>query len=105
MHLNTVLAAEIGLALVVMGNYLPKVKSNWFVGVRTPWTLSSEASWRQTHRLAGWLFTLGGLLTFITALVRPDVAPAVMIGVLAASAGASVVYSYFAWKHDPERTA
>jgi uncharacterized membrane protein len=105
MHLNTVLAAEIGLALVVMGNYLPKVKSNWFVGVRTPWTLTSEASWRQTHRLAGWLFTLGGLLTFITALVRPDVAPAVMIGVLAASAGASVVYSYFAWKNDPERTA
>jgi uncharacterized membrane protein len=105
MHLNTVLAAEIGLALVVMGNYLPKVKSNWFVGVRTPWTLTSEASWRQTHRLAGWLFTLGGLLTFITALVRPDVAPAVMIGVLAASAGASVVYSYFAWKNDPERIA
>ena len=105
MHLNAVLAAEIGIALVVMGNYLPKVKSNWFVGVRTPWTLSSEASWRQTHRLAGWLFSLGGLLTFITALVRPDIAPAVMIGALAASAGASVVYSYFAWRNDPERTA
>lgn len=105
MHLNTVLAVEIGIALVVMGNYLPKVKSNWFVGVRTPWTLSSEASWRQTHRLAGWLFTLGGLLTFTTALVRPDVAPAVMIGVLATSAGASIVYSYFVWKNDPERTA
>ena len=105
MHLNAVLAAEIGIALVVMGNYLPKVKSNWFVGVRTPWTLSSEASWRQTHRLAGWLFSLGGLLTFITALVRPDIAPAVMIGALAASAGASVVYSYFAWRNDQERTA
>jgi uncharacterized membrane protein len=104
-HLNTVMAAEIGIALVVMGNYLPKVKSNWFIGVRTPWTLSSEASWRQTHRLAGWLFTGGGLLTFMTALIRPDAAPAVMIGALAASAGASVVYSYFAWRSDPERTA
>jgi len=104
-HLNTVVAAEVGIALLVMGNYLPKVKSNWFVGVRTPWTLSSEASWRQTHRLAGWLFTVSGMLTFATALIRPDFAQIVMIGALAGSAGASIVYSYFAWRNDPQRTA
>ena len=44
MHLNTVLAVEIGIALVVMGNYLPKVKSNWFVGVRKPGTQISETT-------------------------------------------------------------
>jgi uncharacterized membrane protein len=104
-HMNGLLAAEVGIALLLMGNYLPKVKSNWFVGVRTPWTLSSEASWRQTHRLAGWLFTVGGILTVVTALARPDFAPSVMIGAAVAAGGTSVVYSYFAWKNDPARTA
>ena len=102
-HLNTLVAAEFGVALLVMGNYLPKVKSNWFVGVHTPWTLSSEASWRQTHRLAGWLFTVGGSLTFVTAFVRPGLAQVVLIGTLAVAAGTSIVYSYFAWKSDPAR--
>lgn len=104
-HFNALVAAEIGIALLVMGNYLPKVKSNWFVGVRTPWTLSSEASWRQTHRLAGWLFTVSGILTVVTALVRPDLAQAVLAGTLAVAAAASIVYSYFAWRNDPARTA
>jgi uncharacterized membrane protein len=103
-HLNALIAAEVGIALLVIGNYLPKVKSNWFVGVRTPWTLSSEASWRQTHRLAGWLFTVGGTVTFITAFVRPDFAPFALIGTLAVAAGVSIVFSYFVWKGDPART-
>jgi uncharacterized membrane protein len=104
-HVNGLVAAEIGVALLLLGNYLPKVKSNWFVGVRTPWTLSSEASWRQTHRLAGWLFTASGILTVATALAYPDVARTVMLGTLAAAGGTSIVYSYFAWKNDPARTA
>ena len=103
-HLNGLLAAEIGIAFLLLGNYLPKVKSNWLVGVRTPWTLSSDASWRQTHRLAGWLFTLGGLATLATALARPDLAQSVMIGALIVAGGTSTIYSYFAWKHDPART-
>lgn len=104
-HLNGLLAAEVGIACLLLGNYLPKVKSNWFVGVRTPWTLSSEASWRQTHRLAGWLFTIGGILTVATALARPDFAQSVMIGALIVAGGTSTVYSYFAWKNDPARVA
>jgi hypothetical protein len=64
-----------------------------------------QAAWRQTHRLAGWLFTVSGMLTLATALVRPDFAPGVMIGALAGSAGASIVYSYFAWRNDLRRTA
>ena len=104
-HLNTLVAAEIGVALILLGNYLPKVKSNWFVGVRTPWTLSSESSWRRTHRLAGWLFTLGGLLTVTAALSFPELARPVMFGTLMATIVTSFIYSYIVWKHDPQRTA
>jgi uncharacterized membrane protein len=104
-HLNGLVAAEVGIALLLLGNYLPKLKSNWFVGVRTPWTLSSESSWRRTHRLAGWLFTVGGVLTVATALAFPELASRVMIGSLIAAAGTSVIYSYIAWKNDPQRTS
>lgn len=103
-HVNALVPAEIGIALLLLGNYLPKVKSNWFIGVRTPWTLSSESSWRQTHRLAGWLFTVGGVLTVATALAFPEFARQVMIGSLLAAGGTSVIYSYIAWKNDPQRT-
>jgi len=103
--LNGFLVAGAGLALAGLGNYLPKIKSNWFVGVRTPWTLDSDASWRQTHRLAGWLLSIGGALTFATALLWPSVGTSVLVGVLLATVGISVVYSYFAWKGDETRRA
>jgi uncharacterized membrane protein len=55
----------VGLLFIILGNYLPKVKMNWFIGIRTPWTLSSEAVWQKTHRVGGKLFMLSGLI-FIT---------------------------------------
>ena len=48
------------LLFIVIGNFMSKIRPNWFVGVRTPWTLSSKLSWDKTHRLAGWLFMLMG---------------------------------------------
>lgn len=51
----------IGLLLMVIGNYLGKLRSNWIVGIRTPWTLSSEESWVKTHRLGGRFFVAVGL--------------------------------------------
>lgn len=51
----------IGLLLMVIGNYLGKLRSNWFVGIKTPWTLASEESWIKTHRLGGIFFVAVGL--------------------------------------------
>ena len=56
------LALCLCLLFVLMGNYLSTVKLNYFVGVRTPWTLESARVWAKTHRLAGKLFFWGGLL-------------------------------------------
>ena len=61
----------IGALLAGMGNYLGTVKPNIFVGIRTPWTLRSEAVWRKTHRLAGPLWVAGGLLLMGLAWVVP----------------------------------
>lgn len=98
-------AAEAGIALVIIGNYLPKIKSNWFVGVRTPWTLSSEVSWHLTHRLAGRLFVTAGALDVVIALVQPAIAPLVMIATLIIAAVISVVYSYVVWRRDAARAS
>ena len=61
--------AACGLLYVILGNMLPKVKSNFFVGIKTPWALSNSEVWLRTHRLAGYLFFFGGLLTIALAFI------------------------------------
>lgn len=55
----------IGLLFIAIGNYLSKVKPNWFLGIRTPWTLSSEPVWQKTHQVGGKLFILAGIIMII----------------------------------------
>lgn len=55
-----------GFALVIVGNYLPKCKQNYTIGIKIPWTLNSEENWNRTHRLAGWVWTAGGLVIIIS---------------------------------------
>ncbi len=66
---NFILIA-IGLMFVLLGNLLPKIPSNFYMGVRLPWTLSSETVWRKTHRLAGWCFSISGLTLLIVGLIN-----------------------------------
>lgn len=81
---------------------LTRVRPNWIFGVRTPWTLSSERSWRETHRVAGYGLVLVGLMALVLALlgVGQIVLPlSVGVGVTALVA---TVWSYIAWKRDPD---
>jgi len=100
------LVVSLGIAALfcVLGNYLGKVRSNFFIGVRTPWTLTSEISWNKSNRLAGKLFMLSGLLV---ALAACTLGARVTTGVLVLStlftAVVSIVYSYEVWKVDPNR--
>src|ERR1035437_10349041 len=63
-----VLIALIGAFDAVFGNYLQTVKPNYFIGIRTPWTLENEQTWRSTHRMAGRMWMAGGLLIMIMSL-------------------------------------
>ena len=95
--------AGIGAFFIVIGVILPKVHPNWFVGIRTPWTMTSDLSWNSTHRLGGWLFAVIGAATLVTGFIMPKAA----LWVLLAGGGAVVValfaYSYVVWKGDPAR--
>lgn len=60
--------AVLGLLFMVIGNYLPKTRSNWFLGIRTPWTLSNEEIWKKTHKLGGYMFLGCGLAILVGSL-------------------------------------
>jgi uncharacterized membrane protein len=89
--------AGVGLLLIVMGNFMGKVTRNFFVGIRTPWTLASEEVWLRTHRLGGRLFVLAGLVLVVSALLGGAswILAAVAIG---AAALLSVLYSYVVYR-------
>ena len=90
-----ILLALAALMVAGVGNYLTTVKPNWFVGIRTPWTLQSDSVWRKTHRMGGRLMVAGGILAAILALVVPAPYTVVsVLGVVLLSALIPVLYSY-----------
>jgi len=101
--INTVIPFAVGVLFVVLGNMMGKIRPNWFVGIRTPWTLSSKASWNKTHRVGGWLFILMGLSIAASGLIRTAWAYVVMAIVVASALVWMIVYSYLVWRDDPDR--
>jgi len=59
----------IGIVLILYGNYLPKNRQNYVIGYRTPWTLNNADNWSKTHRLAGRLWVIGGIIMIVQAFV------------------------------------
>ena len=90
----------IGLLFMIIGNVLPRTRSNWWMGIRTPWTMENENVWRATHRLAGKTFMLGGAVTVIAALLPPSVRPWIAIGALCIAGFIPVIYSYVVWRRE-----
>jgi uncharacterized membrane protein len=101
--MTTVVGLAMGVLFIVLGNVMGKIRPNWFVGVRTPWTLSSKLSWTKTHRLAGWLFIAMGLLAVAWAILQSAWMFGVMITVDIACGISLVVYSYLVYRKDPAR--
>lgn len=92
-----------GLLVASTGNLMGKVRPNYFVGIRTPWTLTSKRAWVKTHRVGGWVMTAFGLAIALAGLLG---AGSIMAPLGAAGGAAAVglaVYSFFVWRSDPER--
>jgi uncharacterized membrane protein len=99
-QVDRLLPVGVGLLLVFLGNYLTRIEPNWFIGVRTPWTLSSDAVWRKVHRTAGWLFVIGGLVIAVGAFAPRSAFVPLFIVTIVAAAGIPVVQSYVLWKRE-----
>ena len=59
----------LGLVFVAIGNYMPKCKQNYTIGIKIPWTLASEENWNRTHRLAGWVWVGGGIVMLLSGFL------------------------------------
>ena len=88
--------AGTGLLFVVLGNFMGKLTKNFFVGIRTPWTLASDEVWLRTHRLGGKLFVLAGVALFIAGLLGGGTVP--LLVAVAVAGGIPVVYSYLLYR-------
>ncbi|MBK7427990.1 MAG: SdpI family protein [Saprospiraceae bacterium] len=85
--------------IVTFGNYMPRLKPNYFVGIRTPWTLEHPEVWSKTHRFSGRLWMIVGIiLLIIYAIFYNRLTPALAIIAIISLAFISVIYSFIAYK-------
>ncbi|WP_064579657.1 SdpI family protein [Streptobacillus moniliformis] len=59
----------VGIFLIVVGNYIPKTRQNYTVGIRTPWTLNNEENWNKTHRFGGKILVISGIMTILSVFI------------------------------------
>lgn len=89
----------IGILFIVIGNYLPKCKQNYTIGIKLPWTLHSEQNWNLTHRFSGFVWVLGGILIIIlNCISNVQVYTIGFFGILIVLTVVPFVYSYILYR-------
>lgn len=83
------------LFFILIGNVLGKVRRNFWVGIRVPWTLASDRVWNETHRMAAWIFVASGVIGLLMIAAGLTLSSLLLIGVVAI---APIVYSFVIWK-------
>ena len=97
MNVQVVLPVLIGLLLIIIGNWLPKCKQTYTLGIKIPWTLEDEDNWNRTHRFAGPVWVACGVVVIAGSLIGGAFLW-VMLAALVAMIAAPVVYSYLLFK-------
>ena len=95
---NTTYVGElfVGMLLIIIGNYMPKARQNYTIGIRLPWTLANEENWNRTHRIAGYLWLISGILVVALTLCKV-LNPGWMIVIIAVIVIVPFFYSF--WLH------
>ena len=86
----------LGLMFIIIGNYLPKARQNYTIGIKIPWTLANEENWNRTHRLAGYLWMICGILMILISLTR-FVPAEWLVGIFLIMVLVPCIYSF--WLH------
>ena len=96
MRVGLIVILFMGLLFTMLGNYLPKCKQSYTVGIKLPWTLDDSENWTKTHALAGKLWVAGGLLIIITAFLEN---PVIFFSIVVVMVLVPTVYSYLLFKN------
>lgn len=90
----------LGFLFIIVGNYLPKCRQNYTMGIKVPWTLHDEENWNHTHRMAGFLWVFGGFLLIINVFLKWDW---LVVAVIAMAGLVPTLYSYLYYKKHGEK--
>ena len=99
-RMSSALLPAVGLIFILAGLMMRQAKRNFFIGIRTPWTLSSDRVWDETHRVGGPLFIASGVLALLGAFLPGVVAYWLLLVPVLASTLFVVVYSYVLWRRE-----
>ncbi|MBR5313559.1 MAG: SdpI family protein [Clostridia bacterium] len=105
---EVLISLSIGLMFILIGNYLPKVRQNPTLGIKISWTLTNEENWNRTHRLAGKMWVIGGVLLLFTVFLPMNIAMRVWMPVILILTLVPIGYSYYLHRtlpHTNEGTA
>ena len=98
-NMTVMLLPVVGLLFIGIGYMMGKAKRNFFIGIRTPWTLSSETVWDETHKLGSKLFMLGGAVTIVSAFLG-ETGIWIMLAAMFIAAFVPIVYSYVLYQRE-----
>ncbi len=94
--ITIIVTAVVGLIIVACGNYLPKCKRNYTIGIKLPWTLDSQDNWNKTHRFAGFVWVALGIAFIANAFFQSTY---VLIGIIVLLVALPPIYSYITYKN------
>ena len=97
-NMGTVACFMAGVLMVFIGNMMPKIKQNYFFGIRTPWALNDEENWFKTHRMGGKTFAVGGVAIMAATIIPGEAKAWIFLPLILAMTGIPLVYSYLLFK-------
>jgi uncharacterized membrane protein len=98
-NMTVMLLPAMGALFIVIGFLIGKAKRNFFIGIRTPWTLTSDTVWAKTHELGKWTFIGAGVVCIFCAFLG-EIAFWIMMICILVAAFIPIIYSYILWKHE-----
>lgn len=100
---DKIMLAIMGIMFIVIGNYLPKCKQSYTVGIKLPWTLNDEENWNRTHRMGGKLWVISGIILLLSMLLPTSAMAIVVLAVVGVSVLVPTVYSYLLFREKEKR--
>lgn len=94
-NINRLVPMSIAILFVILGNYMSTIRHNYFMGIKTPWTLANEKVWTKTHRLGGKLWVFSGIIGFIAQIISPGVGSILTLVLVIGSAFFAMAYSWW----------
>lgn len=94
-NVSLITSLIVGIVFLVVGNYLPKCRPNYTIGIKLPWTLASDENWNRTHRFAGYVWTVGSILCILAALLGQMM---LMLPVMILMAVIPCIYSFILYR-------